>query len=282
MHMGDNKDQKTVEGFGDEWERFDQTGLSEREHKELFEKYFSIFPWSKLPNNPTGFDMGCGSGRWAKILAPRVGTLNCIDPSSALEVARKNLADLPNCEFHAKGVDDKPLSANSQDFGVSLGVLHHIPDTAKGISACVEMLKPGAPFLIYLYYDLDNRSFWFRSVWKVSNFIRYFVSKLPHRLRYFVSQIIALAVYWPLARLAWVVEKLGASRSFVDSIPLSFYRSLSFYTMRTDALDRFGTRLEQRFTKVQIQEMMQEAGLEDILFSDNNPYWVAVGYRKNS
>ena len=182
MHMGGNKDQKTVEGFGDEWERFDQTGLSEREHKELFEKYFSIFPWSKLPNNPTGFDMGCGSGRWAKILAPRVGTLNCIDPSSALEVARKNLADLPNCEFHAKGVDDKPLSANSQDFGVSLGVLHHIPDTAKGISACVEMLKPGAPFLIYLYYDLDNRSFWFRSVWKVSNFIRYFVSKLPHGL----------------------------------------------------------------------------------------------------
>lgn len=282
MHMGGNKDQKTVEGFGDEWERFDQTGLSEREHKELFEKYFSIFPWSKLPNNPTGFDMGCGSGRWAKILAPRVGTLNCIDPSSALEVARKNLADLPNCEFHAKGVDDKPLSANSQDFGVSLGVLHHIPDTAKGISACVEMLKPGAPFLIYLYYDLDNRSFWFRSVWKVSNFIRYFVSKLPHGLRYIVSQIIALAVYWPLARLAWVIEKLGASRSFVDSIPLSFYRSLSFYTMRTDALDRFGTRLEKRFTKVQIQQMMQEAGLEDILFSDNNPYWVAVGCRKNS
>mgnify|MGYP006074378609 CR=1 FL=1 len=280
--MSGNKDQKTVEGFGDEWERFDQTGLSEREHKELFEKYFSIFPWSKLPNNPTGFDMGCGSGRWAKMLAPRVGTLNCIDPSSALEVARKNLADLPNCEFHAKGVDDKPLSANSQDFGVSLGVLHHIPDTAKGISACVEMLKPGAPFLIYLYYDLDNRSFWFRSVWKVSNFIRYFVSKLPHGLRYIVSQIIALAVYWPIARLAWVIEKLGASRSFVDSIPLSFYRSLSFYTMRTDALDRFGTRLEQRFTKVQIQQMMQEAGLEDILFSDNNPYWVAVGYRKNS
>ena len=37
--MGGNKDQKTVEGFGDEWERFDQTGLSEREHKELFEKF---------------------------------------------------------------------------------------------------------------------------------------------------------------------------------------------------------------------------------------------------
>jgi hypothetical protein len=52
--------------------------------------------------------------------------------------------------------------------------------------------------------------------------------------------------------------------------------------MRTDALDRFGTRLEHRFTKSEITSMMLEAGLEDIVFSDKDPYWVAVGYRKNS
>jgi len=63
--MSNNKDQKTVDGFGDEWERFDQSQLSEDEHQELFNRYFSVFPWEKLPENPTGFDMGCGSGRWA-------------------------------------------------------------------------------------------------------------------------------------------------------------------------------------------------------------------------
>lgn len=277
-----NKDQKTVDGFGDEWERFDQSGLDEIEHHELFEKYFSIFPWSSLPDDSVGFDMGCGSGRWAKILAQRVGTLNCIDPSSALEVAKKNLKDVPNCVFHSAGVDEESLQPSSQDFGVSLGVLHHIPDTAKGIKACVEMLKPGAPFLIYLYYALDNRSFWFRFLWKMSNFVRFFVSKLPHGLRYLVSQIIAITIYWPLARSAKIIEKFGASESSVVTLPLSFYRNLSFYTMRTDALDRFGTRLEQRFTKSDIKLMMEEAGLESIIFSENDPYWVAVGFRKQS
>ena len=34
--------------------------------------------------------------------------------------------------------------------------------------------------------------------------------------------------------------------------------------MRTDALDRFGTTLEQRFTASEIREMMHNAGLERI------------------
>jgi methylase of polypeptide subunit release factors len=33
--------------------------------------------------------MGCGSGRWARFVAPHVGRLHCIDPSSALAVARQ-------------------------------------------------------------------------------------------------------------------------------------------------------------------------------------------------
>jgi len=49
--------------------------------------------------------------------------------------------------------------------------------------------------------------------------------------------------------------------------------------MRTDVLDRFGTRPKQRFTKNQIRIMMQDAGLMEISFSQENPYWVAVSYR---
>ena len=50
--------------------------------------------------------------------------------------------------------------------------------------------------------------------------------------------------------------------------------------MRTDALDRFGTRLEQRFSYNQIKEMMLKSGLENIEFSNEEPFWCAVGYRK--
>lgn len=274
-----NVDAKTVDGFGDEWSRFDQTGMTDDDTKRLFESYFSVFPWAKLTKNSVGFDLGCGSGRWAKLAALRVGKLHCIDPSSAIDVARKNLQDMSNCEFHQAGVDDMPLMDHSMDFGYSLGVLHHIPDTQAALTSCVAKLKPGAPFLVYLYYKFDNRPVWFRSLWKMSELIRTFVSRLPYGLRYLVSQIIALFIYWPLARFAGLAESIGLD---VKNFPLSFYRNCGFYVMRTDALDRFGTPLEQRFTKDQISNMMYAAGLVEIKFSDNAPFWCAVGYVKEN
>lgn len=272
-----NLDAKTVEGFGDEWTRFDQSGMSDEDTNRLFESYFSIFPWAALPKCAIGFDLGCGSGRWAKLVAPRVGTLHCIDPSVAIEVARKNLGSYSNCVFHQAGIDDIPLRDQSMDFGYSLGVLHHIPDTRAALAACVSKLKPGAPFLLYLYYAFDNRPVWFSLIWHVSDWIRKLVSRMPHGARYVMSQVIAGFVYWPLARAAKLAEILGFN---VTNFPLSPYRDCGFYVMRTDALDRFGTRLEQRFTKMEIKTMMESAGLENIRFSEDIPFWCAVGYKK--
>ena len=221
---------------------------------------------------------GCGSGRWAVLVAERVGVLNAIDLSEeALNVARRNLAKYKNVRFHHASVDDLPLADDLQDFGYSLGVLHHVPDTRAGLTACVRKLKPGAPFLVYLYYRFDNRPAWFRMIWLVSDFVRRVVSRLPHGARYAVSQLLALVVYWPLARLSRFVELLGLNPA---SIPLSSYRDKSFYTMRTDALDRFGTRLEQRFTKMEIEAMMEKAGLTDVRFGNKVPFWCAVGRRR--
>ena len=196
-----NLDERTVSGFGDEWARFDQSELPPAELQSLFQKYFHIFPWAKLPKGAVGFDLGCGSGRWAALVAEKVGKLHCIDASEeALTVARKNLGSRANCEFHHASVDAIPLADNSMDFGYSLGVLHHVPDTLAGIKACVRKVKPGAPFLVYLYYRFDNRPLWFRSLWAASNAGRQVVSRLPHSARFAVSQAIAAGVYFPLAR----------------------------------------------------------------------------------
>ena len=91
-----------------------------------------------------------------------------------------------------------------------------------------------------------------------------------------VSNVLALGVYLPLARFAALAERAGAN---VASLPLSSYRHLSFYTMRTDALDRFGTRLEQRFTRDQIRSMLEQAGMTDIQFSEREPFWCVLARR---
>ena len=271
-----NQDKNTVEGFGDEWSRFDQSDLPEDEQRLLFDEYFSVFPWKYISKDSVGFDLGCGTGRWAKSIAPKVKKLICIDPSNAIDIAKKNLSNFDNCEFESATVDDISIDNNSMDFGYSLGVLHHVPDTEMGIKQCAEKLKKGAPLLLYLYYRFDNRPFWFRFIWSITDLLRKVISKMPYGLRYIFSQIIAVVVYFPLARTAFYLGKLNLN---VSNFPLSSYKNLSFYTMRTDALDRFGTRLEQRFTRNEIKNMMENAGLEDIKFSNSKPFWVAVGYK---
>lgn len=270
-----NIDPLTVEGFGHEWAAFDQIDLDHSEHLSRFEEYFGIFPFDQLGPVTEGFDLGCGSGRWAVLVAPKVGKLHCIDPSDqALDVARRRMAGLGNVAFHHASVDDIPLADGSQDFGYSLGVLHHIPDTEAAMRACVAKLKPGAPFLAYIYYSFDNRPLWFRSIWRASDFLRRGICRMPFGARKAITSVIAGAVYWPLARSSAMLEKFGAN---VSNIPLSAYRGWTFYSMRTDALDRFGTRLELRYSRSEIAAMMTRCGLTDIRFSDAVPYWVACG-----
>ena len=40
-----NFDDATVAGFGDEWNRFDQSDLSDEELDKRFKEFFAIFPW---------------------------------------------------------------------------------------------------------------------------------------------------------------------------------------------------------------------------------------------
>lgn len=278
LEHAQNLDAATVAGFGDEWSRFSFAGEDGRELDAIFAQYFSIFPWQSLPAGAVGADIGAGSGRWAARVAPRVGKLHVVDASAdALAVARRNLATASNVEFHHASVDQIPLASGSLDFAYSLGVLHHVPDTLSALRSSVSLLKVGAPFLLYLYYALDGRPLHYRLMFQAANGLRRGVSLLPHGLRFGVSQVLAASVYWPLARGARAAAALGAD---VSGWPLSYYRDRSFYVMRNDALDRFGTRLEQRFTRQQIGTMMQEAGLERVAFRDAAPYWCAVGFRK--
>jgi SAM-dependent methyltransferase len=273
-----NVDERTVHSFGEEWSTYDQSRLVDDERMvQRFEEYFAIFPWDALPQGAAGADIGCGSGRWALYVAQRVGRLHCVDASDrALAVARRNLASRTNCVFHHASVDAIPLPPGSLDFCYSLGVLHHVPDTLAGIKACAALLKAEAPLLLYLYYALDTRPWWYRAIWKAADILRRGISSLPVGLKRVLTEIIAATIYWPIARLGALIEMLGGDPS---SMPLSWYRDKPFYTMRTNAYDRFATPLEQRFSRAQIEAMMHEAGLEDIRFSERPPFWCAVGRR---
>jgi ubiquinone/menaquinone biosynthesis C-methylase UbiE len=272
-----NVDPRTVSDFGSEWSVFDQSDLTHHELQIAFEEYFSLVDWGQISDSPVIMDVGCGSGRWAVFVAPKAGKMLLVDPAQkALDVARIKMSAFKNCEFHLGTTEELPVEDDSCDFVYSLGVLHHIPDTYSGIEDCVRKLKPGAPFLVYLYYRFDNRPLWFRALWQISNLARLIFARLPFQAKHFSSAIIAGLIYLPLARTSRFAEKCGMN---VSVWPLSFYRQSSFYRMRTDALDRFGTRLEHRFTQDEIQRMLTSAGLEKISFRETEPFWCAIGYK---
>lgn len=277
--MNTNLDKETVEGFGKEWSTYDQSGLTDEDREKMFAGYFAVFPWDALPRDGgEGADVGCGSGRWAAMVADRVRRLHCVDAAAeALEVARRSLAGRNNVEFHNAPIHAMDIPDGSLDFAYSLGVVHHVPDTARAIRDIARKLKPGAPLLVYIYYRFDNRPLWFKYLWATSNLGRMIISRLPFRVRLGLTRLIAALVYWPLARTGALLDRLG---SCPRSWPLYCYRDKSFYHMRTDALDRFGTKLERRFTKDEITAMLKAADLERIVFSDIEPFWCAVGFRK--
>ena len=272
-----NIDPKTVDGFGREWSSFDQNGLSDEDKSKIFDDYFHVFPWDKLSSNAVGIDVGCGSGRWAQVVAPRVGHLHLVDASQdALQGSKNNLSFSVNCTFYHAAVRDLPFSDKSLDFAYSLGVLHHVPDMADAIRAVAKKLKQGSPFLVSLYYAFDDRPIWFRMVWAISDVMKRSICHLQYMLRLPLYQLIAAIIYFPCARVA---QLLDSAEMMPRSWPLAYYRDKSFYVMRTDALDRFGTLLEKRFSKQEIKLMLENSKFNNIHFSDKQPYWCAVGIR---
>jgi ubiquinone/menaquinone biosynthesis C-methylase UbiE len=277
-----NIDLRVARGFGQEWSTFrqDSDHLSQPQRQAIFADYFRVFPWHLLPpGGGVGLDIGCGTGRWSVLVAPRVQHLHLLDPSAeALSVARENLRGMNNVSYHLSSVAAIPLPPKSLDFAFSLGVLHHVPDTEAAIAAIADKLKPNAPFLLYLYYALDNRPMWYRLLWRITDRTRLVVSRLPHPLRLAITQIVAALIYWPLARIARFVSRRGGSAS---TLPLSYYANKSFYVMRTDAYDRFCTRLEKRFRQSEIERMLSRAGFRDITFSDKQPFWCTVAFKSD-
>jgi SAM-dependent methyltransferase len=160
----------------------------------------------------------------------------------------------------------------SLDLAMSLGVLHHIPDTGLAIREVASKIKGGGVFLCYLYYKLENKPLYYRALFWSSNYLRWVISRLPYALRRLIARVIAALIYLPLARTAKLLRSTGKN---VSNFPLHHYADMPFVMLQNDALDRFGTRLEQRFSKKEITTMLDNAGfdLSTIKFSDLEPFW---------
>ncbi len=271
---GKNIDVRIVDEFGEEWLKF--SDFSDKDIKESAEEYFDIINEEMINKNTYLLDIGCGTGRWTKYLSSKAGFIEAIDPSSAIFAASKLLSKIENVRLSKASIETLPFPDETFDLAMSIGVLHHIPDTLQAMIDCVRKVKKGGYFYVYLYYNLDKKGILFKLLFKVVDFIRNIVSKFPGKLKKLTCDIFAIIFYMPL--ILWVRFLIYIDKAkLAKRMPLSNYYNKPFFIIRNDALDRFGTRLEQRFSKKEIEIMMLSCGLSDVTFSNRAPFYHAIG-----
>lgn len=271
----ENLDQGVIDSFGHEWATFD---YGETETSEALDAQFMAYcaPIDLTQFNPktsVAGDFGAGSGRWASRLTPYFSLVYALEPSDgASTVLKKKFSDEAKIVVLQETVGANSIPLASLDLAMSLGVLHHIPDTGLAIKDVSRRIKPGGIFLCYLYYSLENKPTFYKLIFKAVDGVRRVISVLPQRIKQLVTSTIAALIYWPLARFSKVLNKLGVNTS---NIPLHHYADMPFVMLANDALDRFGTSLEQRFSKAEITEMLRAAGFDiaTLKFSDSEPFW---------
>ena len=270
-----NLDQQVIDSFGHEWATFD---YAESETDGALDSQFLAYC---TPIDLTQFnskssvaaDFGAGSGRWASRLLPHFSLVYALEPSDgANKVLKNKFSKESRMTILQETVGANSIPAGSLDLALSLGVLHHIPDTGLAIKDVANKIKGGGVFLCYLYYKLENKPLYYRGLFWTSNSLRWVISRLPYALRKLIAQVIASLIYLPLARTSKLLVSKGKD---VMNFPLHHYANMPFVMLQNDALDRFGTRLEQRFSKKEITEMLGKAGfdLSTLKFSDIEPFW---------
>ena len=134
-----NLDAVTVASFGCEWKKFNT--FTEKEIAQIGDEYFDVVDEEYLSPETVALDLGCGSGRWSRYLAPKVGFIEAIDPSEAVVAAQASPSRIIR-------------STSSSLWG------SYTTFRIQGLpcSTATRKLKPGGMFLLYLYYALDNRA----------------------------------------------------------------------------------------------------------------------------
>lgn len=257
---------EVVRSFGAEWQTFaDMTP----EHEAEFDAYFDRVDVAALAGG-TVADLGCGMGRWSKILLARARPrfVVCADLSDAIFVARRNLSDHDNVVFLKADLERLSFPGFRFDLAFSLGVLHHIP--AGPDAALARIATYADRFLCYLYYALDNRGLGFRVLFRVADVIRRGFARIENETaRRILAWSIAAFVYKPFTLLAEAAAAFGVDKG---RMPLNAYCGNSLKRIRQDAYDRFFTSVEHRYGRDDIRALIAPYW-RDIAFSDRQPYW---------
>jgi 2-polyprenyl-3-methyl-5-hydroxy-6-metoxy-1,4-benzoquinol methylase/uncharacterized protein YbaR (Trm112 family) len=264
----DDVKQRTADSFAYEWNSF---GSLREQWRKNFTDYMRPHSLESFAGKLV-LDVGTGSGRHAFHAAELGARVVAVDLGRSIDVARRNL---PSTILTVQAdAEQLPFEAGAFDFVMSIGVLHHLLDPQRALNMVAPMAHPGGHVHIYLYWVPEQT--WHRFVLRLVTAARRITVRFPHRLLHAMciplAALLALMIVWPYR----LMRRIPRLRRFANALPLKTYADYPFGVLVNDQFDRFSAPLERRYTRAEVAEMLELAGLTDISVLPNHG-WVADG-----
>lgn len=272
--------QKTVEGFGWEWNTFnEQIQHTYMTDKALFLDF--IYPTTEaFFKGKYVLDAGCGMGRFLK-LGAEFGSREIIgvDLSHSVEAAYSNTRTLPNAHVVQADIFALPF-VNKFDYIFSVGVLHHLSDPQKGFSHLAKLLKEDGRISAWVYGKENNG--WV--ICLLSPLRKYVTSRLPKAMLYRTSQCLGLVLY---ACLKLIYKPVNESRLGFELKHVLPYNDYLYYSSRLDypslvsvVFDHLVPELAAYISREEFQSWFHAENLTGVtITSRNNMSWRGHGLR---
>ncbi len=207
--------ERTAKAFGYEWKRFH---VYHPEYERQFLEWVA-------PLTPADFrgklvlDAGCGMGRHT-LLSSGFGAAAVIgiDLSAAVESAYRNTKSLPNAHVVQADITRLPFRSPF-DLVYSVGVLHHLPNPARGFASLVTHLKDGGRIAAWVYGAEGN----FLVTRLLNPFRLAVTARLPLRALDAMSWVPAALAYPFLKTVFQAIQRRPALRARLSVIPYLEY-----------------------------------------------------------
>lgn len=264
---------KTQKSFGYQWTTFSEMVCDFRDN-------FWNYLYPATPESfqgRLGLDAGCGFGRHIYHAASHAEEMVGMDFSQAIDATYQNTKHLPNVHLVQADIYTPPFAEGLFDFVYSVGVLHHLPDPARGLRTLAPLVKKNGTFSLWVYSkDRWAINFLLESMRAITTRLPLVVIKALSFLGAVLDRYAFVLPYQILKRIPAFGEWLG------DVIPprIKNYSQYPFQVLYADWFDRLAAPVRFYYNEREVNQLMQSIGLSHIAVSPTGNYgWRACGMK---